>query len=509
MAVHHVELFMTRKSVRQGIIGLVVVLGVATVASAADAGLSAAIEKIVSSAGKMKVGVRVEALGPKPTLIFDYNSSESFKPASNQKIVTTAAAMCLLSPDFTYRTILAVRGDDLVIIGSGDPSCGDPLMAQEAKQPITAMFHEWAERLKAAGITTIRGHLLFDDSIFDEEYVLASWTRQFNMLAGYCAPVGGLNFNDNCVGVVVKPGAEGIGSPAEVTLVPGTSWIRLENTAKTAKSGEPLVKRQGSGALTITVSGSVSKANDPRTGLPIPITDPGMFFASACRTALAAQGITILGETKRARVRLVNGGLPADLRPVAVHERKMSEILWRVNKSSLNMFAEAVLKTVGAYAGREATPGVGSYETGRAATQRFLDSLGVPRGSYVIDDGSGLSHDNRVTPVMLTALLKHMNNHPRRKEWWSNLAVPGEKTGTLRRRMKDLAGKVFAKTGHISGVSTLSGYVVGADKQVYVFSVLCNETTGAKVSPHTIQDGICRQLASWGAPAAKKNAKGG
>lgn len=500
---------MTRKSVRLGIIGLIAILGCVPVASADDAGLSAAIEKIVAGAGKMKVGVRVEALGPRPTVLFDYNSGESFKPASNQKIITTAAAMCLLSPDFTYRTILAIRGDDLVIIGSGDPSCGDPLMAQEAKQPITAMFHEWAGRLKTAGIATIRGDLLFDDLIFDEEYVLASWKKQFNLLASYCAPVGGLNFNDNCVGVVVKPGAEGIGSPAEVTLVPGTSWITLENTAKTAKSGEPLVKRQGSGALTITVSGSVSKPNDPRTGLPIPITDPGMFFASACRTALAGKGIEILGQTRRARVRLVNGGLPVDLRPVAVHERKMSEILWRVNKSSLNMFAEAVLKTVGAYAGREAAPGVGSYETGRAATQRFLDSLGVPRGSYVLDDGSGLSHDNRVTPVMLTALLKHMNNHPRRQEWWSNLAVPGERTGTLHRRMRDLAGRVFAKTGHIRGVSTLSGYVVGAEKQIYVFSVLCNETNSSKVSPHTIQDGICRKLATWGAPATTKSAKGG
>lgn len=500
---------MTRKSVRVGIIGLVVVLAWSAIGLAAETGLSDAIEQIVAGAGKMSVGVRVEALGPRPAVIFERNSNELFQPASNQKIITTAAAMCLLPPDFSYRTILALRGNDLVIIGAGDPSCGDPLMAQEARQPITAMFHEWAGRLKSAGITTVRGNLLFDDSIFDDEYVLESWKKQFNLLASYSAPIGGLNFNDNCVGVVIKPGDGEIGSAADVSLVPGTSWITLENTAKKAKSGEPLVKRLGKGPLTITVSGSVSKANDPRTGLSIPITDPGMFFATACRTSLAAQGITIHGETRRARIRLASGALPPDLKQVAVHERKLSEILWRVNKSSLNMFAEGVLKTLGAYAGREAAPGVGSYATGRAAIQRFLDVLGVPRDSYVIDDGSGLSHGNRVTPAMITAILKHMNNHPRRDEWWANLAVPGEQTGTLRRRMRDLAGQVFAKTGHIGGVSTLSGYVVGQNKQVYVFSVLCNDTNKTKGSPHSIQDGICRKLASWGATASTRSGQGG
>lgn len=494
---------MPRKLLRKGLIGLFLTGWSCAATLGADPSLASAIEKLVNSAGGMKVGVRIEAVGPAPAIIFEHNAGEQFKPASNQKLVTTAAALALLSPDFTYRTILAVRGRDLVIVGAGDPSCGDPRMAEADKEPITAMFHAWADRLTAAGLTSFEGDLLFDDSIFDDEHIRETWQKQFNLQDWYCAPVGGLNFNDNCIDVVVNPGEGAIGAPALVTLIPGTTWITLQNSAKKAAKGEPIVRRSGTGPLTITVSGSISRPNSPADPLSIAITDPGMFFASACRTALAAKGVFVAGETKRTRIRVEGGRLPADVKVVAVHERKFSDVLWRVDKSSINMFAEAIVKTLGAYAGREDAPGVGTYETGRAAIKGFLDKLGVPPGDYVLDDGSGLSHNNRVTPAMMAALLKYMNGHPRRNDYWASMAVPGEKVGTLRSRMKDLTGQVFAKTGHIKGVSALSGYVVGANRQVYVFSVLCNDTAKAsKVSPHQLQDGICRTLASWGAKSS-------
>lgn len=489
-----------------GVIGLAMLspVGWPEARAAGDPQLADAIRKLVTApgVGKMRVGVRIESLGSEPGLIYERDSTEQFKPASNQKILTTAAAMCLLPEDFTYRTVLAVRGDDLVIVGGGDPSCGDPRMAQAAEEPVTAMFHDWAHKLQTAGITQVRGELLFDDSIFDDEYILASWRKQFNLLDWYCAPVGGLNFNDNCIDVLCQRGEKN-GDPAMVTLIPGTSWITLENKARTAAKGEPIVRLVGKGPITVTVSGSVSRSASPSDPLSISITDPGMFFATACRTSLAAKGIAIVGETRRSRVRSADGSLPGDAQIVGVHRRPLSEILWRVNKSSLNMFAEGVLKTLGAYTGAGDEPRVGSYATGRAAISRYLDTLGIPRESYVIDDGSGLSHNNRVTPASITTVLRHMNSHPRRQEWWSNLAVPGEKTGTLKRRMHDLAGKVYAKTGYIGGTSALSGYVLGPGGRLYAFSVLCNDTGRSKgTSPQKLQDEICRKLATWGATTA-------
>ena len=100
------------------------------------------------------------------------------------------------------------------------------------------------------------------------------------------------------------------------------------------------------------------------------------------------------------------------------------------------------------------------------------------------------------------AILGRMNAHPQRKEWWESLATPGDGVSTLRRRMKDLTGRVYGKTGHIEGVSALSGYVIGREKQVYVFSILCNDKGKAKVAPNDFQDNICRTIANWGAPAA-------
>lgn len=450
--------------------------------------------------GKMRVGVRVETLGPQPILVFEHNSKDLFKPASNQKIITTAAALCLLPPDFSYRTILAVRGKDLIVIGSGDPSFGDSRLARSANAQMTAVFHEWASKLKAAGINRIEGDLLFDDFAFEQQFVHPNWVTRFNLQTWYSAPVGGLNFNDNCVDVVIKRGA-GAGKPAEVTLVPATPWVKLQNKALTAAKGEPTVKRIGESPMTISVSGSVSKGNSAESPLSIAVTDPGAFFASTCRTVLAGEGIGIVGETKRQQICQAGQELPADLKVVAVHEAKLKDILWRINKSSMNMFAEALLKSLGAFQGAGRPPRQGTLENGQATVRQFLGSLGLADELHVIDDGSGLSHENRLAPTVLVRVLQHMNRQPCRETWWDNLAEPGETDSTLSKRMKSMKGKVFAKTGHISGVSTLSGYVIGANQQKYAFSVLCNDTAkaGAKSGGgNKIQDEVCRILATWG-----------
>jgi D-alanyl-D-alanine carboxypeptidase/D-alanyl-D-alanine-endopeptidase (penicillin-binding protein 4) len=261
--------------------------------------------------------------------------------------------------------------------------------------------------------------------------------------------------------------------------------------------------------MSITVSGSVSKAGDPNDPLSIPVFDPGVFFASTCRTSLTAKGIRVNGEMRRVRVRLADGSLPQDLEVIATHESRLGDFLWRVNKSSQNLFAEALLKSVGTYTDRCGEHVPGSYEAGRAAVREFLTSIDAKQEGVVIDDGSGLSHSNRVTPAVLTAVLRHMDRHGQRSLWWSSLAVPGEQVGTLRKRMVPLEGSVFAKTGYIGGVSALSGYVVGPGQRGYAFSVLCNDTGKAKggtTAARKLQDSICELLASW---EPKSDAVGG
>jgi D-alanyl-D-alanine carboxypeptidase/D-alanyl-D-alanine-endopeptidase (penicillin-binding protein 4) len=376
-------------------------------------------------------------------------------------------------------------------------------MAKAADEPITAIFRDWAARLKQLGITEIKGDLLFDDTIFELEHVHPSWQGRFNLQQWYTAPVGGLNFNDNCLDVLIKP-AKTVGRQAAVTLIPNTPWTILVNKTKTAKKGEPLISRSGDGPITVTVSGKVSRPNSEEDPFSLTIDDPGQFFAATCRTVLAARGVKIRGETKRRRVRLADGSLPKDLKVVAVYERKLKDMLWRCNKSSQNMFAEALFKTIGYHKSNPAAR-VGSNKTANAAVLAFLDELGLDTEGMVIDDGSGLSHENRCTPDAIARVLMLMHYTSMAEVYRSSMATPGEPVGTLRKRLKDLAGKVFAKTGTISGVSALSGYVDGPDDRQYAFCVLCNDTHRAKggtSAARQVQDAVCRKLATW-KPAEK------
>lgn len=469
------------------------------VASTARSPLAERIDRLVKDPGlgKMRVGIRVESLGSQGGLVYESNSREPLHPASCQKLVASSAALCMLPSDFKYRTAIGRLGRDLVIIGAGDPGFGDPRLAKRAKTTITGVFHDWAERLKAAGITRIDGDLIFDDFVFDQQHMHPKWPSMFNLQDWYTAPVGGLNFNDNCVDVVVRRGPAN-GAPAEVILVPPSTYCTVENKAVTGAKGEPAIRRSGDGPIKIVVTGQVSRSASPDAGVSLPISDPGMFFASAARTALAAKGIEITGATRRQRVREADGMTPAGLQILAIHEQTLPELLWRMNTTSLNMTAEAMLKTLGAYSREGRIVQEGSLATGRAAVAKFLGSLGMSENLYVMDDGSGLSRDNRNSAIVFTAILKHMDAHPQREVWWQSLAEAGDQAGSLKRRMKDLGDKVFAKTGHISNVSTLSGYVLGPNSRRYAFSVLCNDTSRAKGGgAHGLQDGLCRLLATW------------
>ncbi len=459
------------------------------------------IDRLVREPGaaRLKVGVRVELLGPRGGLVYECNSRAALAPASNQKLVTTAAAACMLPADFRYRTLLCRLGRDLAIIGAGDPVFGDPRIARRDGKAITRVFHEWAERLKAAGVKRIEGDLIFDDFIFDQQHVHPKWPGMFNLQSWYTAPIGGLNFNNNCVDVVVQRGPAN-GSPAVVTLIPNTTYCTLVNKAVTGGKGEPLIGRGGEDPITVTVSGTVSRSASFDSPFSLPIVDPGMFFASAARAVFAAEGIEVVGRTRRQRVREVDGMVPSNLQIVAIHEQSLPDVLERANYHSLNMAAEGLLRTVGAYSQEGKIVRQGSLETGRATVAKFLGSLGLGPELYVVDDGSGLSRDNRAAAVVYAAVLKHMDAHPQREVWWNSLAEAGGSEGSLKRRMRDLNGKVFAKTGHINNVSALSGYVVGPGSRRYAFSVLCNDTYRVKDGPssaHALQDGLCRLLAAW------------
>lgn len=471
-------------------------------APAADADPAGRIAALVNGIkpGSMRMGLHVVDAATGADVIA-VDADGALKPASNMKVVTAAAALDILPGSFRFRTVLAVRGNDLVVIGSGDPSFGDPKIAAARRQQITAAFHDWAARLKARGLTEIAGDLIIDDSVFESQRVHPSWDRD-QLDSWYCAPVGGLNINDNCIDVQISPGKPG--EPAAVKVVPGNTYVTIQNQAKTGGKQTASIRRPRNEPVYV-VSGLCKFAS---TFQAITVPDPGMLFGSALKTTLAADGINIRGTVRRERVRDGLGNPPGNCSVVAVQENGIDDSLGRMLKDSQNLFAECVLKTIGFQrSAAETGNGEGSYVSGRRALAEYFKKIGAPVAQDVyIDDGSGLSHRNRVTPRLMTHVLRHMFRHPRSKEFIANLPVAGE-DGTLKRRMHDVDGRVRAKTGYINNVHALSGFVYGKSGRVYCFSILANDVRGGDAKAR--MDDICRALVDDNATerVSRKNEK--
>lgn len=456
------------------------------VASKGDS-LPAQLEKILTSHGqpKARVGGRVVEL-PSGKVLFDLDGERPMVPASNMKLIIMCAALDALGKDYQYKTTLAMRGNDLVVIGAGDPTLGDERIAEIQGKPITEVFRAWAAKLKAAGITQIKGNLVIDDSLFDRQWVHPSWPPpQFQ--AWYEAPIGGLNFASNCLDVRVQPTKKG--QPPSVSFVPPNAMFAVNNKSVTGAKSTVSASRTREGD-TIVVSGIVSR--ESKLG-PITVRDPGLYFGHVLKTVLAANGIRVDGKVIRISGRLDPAKLPGDCKLIDTYRAPITWALARCGKQSLGMMAEAIIKLLGSK-----TSGVGSWDSGRAAVKGFLKKAGVPADQVTIDDGSGLSRNNRLSPAATTQVLHHMFNSPGGQfEALLDCLSHAGIDGTLEKRMKfpETKGRVFAKTGYIDGVRTLAGYVQTQSGKWVAFAFYYNQAGSTKPLSN-LQDQACRVLAT-------------
>ncbi|MFH1418795.1 MAG: D-alanyl-D-alanine carboxypeptidase/D-alanyl-D-alanine-endopeptidase [Planctomycetota bacterium] len=455
---------------------------------AAEAALRAELDRTLTGHGmpKVQMGASVVML-PSGEAIYERNATLPLIPASNMKLIVLAAAIDRMGPEHDFTTVLAIRKTDLVVIGGGDPTIGDEAIAKRQGTTITALFHEWARRLTAAGVKQIPGNLVIDDSIFDQQFVHPNWPKD-QYQKWYEAPVGGLNFNANCTSVRVAMGAAG--RPPTASFVPGNTLLSLRNNAVTGKKNTATVSRLR-GTDEITLNGSVARAGVLG---PVTVRDPGLYFAYVLKTVLAAKGIPIHGQVVRERIRRADGSLPNDCHLVAIHRTPLSTAIPRGGKNSLGVTAEAVLKLLGSRQGA-----IGSWQSGRSALRGFLDDVGVAPEQVVIDDGSGLSRKNRISAAAMTRVLHH--TYTAQGGAFASLrdalACAGV-DGTLEKRLRDprTKGRIFAKTGYINGVRTLAGYVHTHSDQWLAFAFYYNQA--AKTRPLTkIQDEACRLLVEW------------
>jgi D-alanyl-D-alanine carboxypeptidase/D-alanyl-D-alanine-endopeptidase (penicillin-binding protein 4) len=433
-------------------------------ASISKADLAGKVETIVASQAQGKVRIAVKIVNPASgSVIYSYNASSPLIPASNMKLVTTAAALNYLGPDFTYPTSVGLIGDSIAVIGSGDPLLGDKLTLQKNKLDARWMLKDIAEILRRNNITTL-SDVIIDSTVFDDERVQPSWPKN-ELNRWYAAEVAGINYNDNCIEII----AETVGSKVELTLDPPTSYVKIINNCKAAaKPPDTVWGARPSGSNIITVAGVCHKKCEP---VRVTIDRPPAFFGFLLAEELKRSGVGIRGQLVEREI------LPQDqFKLLAVYRTSLWEVFERSNKDSLGLAAESLLKTIAAH--RQPSGKGGSWAQGRQFVSDYLVSLGISADQFVIDDGCGLSENNRLSANLLTAILLDIYKKPDWQRFKETLAVGGE-DGTAGKWFDEpkYRGKIFAKTGYIGGVKSLSG-VCTTEAGDRVFSIITNNTNG-------------------------------
>jgi D-alanyl-D-alanine carboxypeptidase/D-alanyl-D-alanine-endopeptidase (penicillin-binding protein 4) len=414
---------------------------------------------------------------------FARNADRLFVPASNTKLVVTAAASVLFPPDSPIETSVFGTGrvadgvlhGDLVVYGRGDPGfserCyGPDTLALGACEQLWTRLDALADSVYAHGIRHVAGTLVGDGSYFDAQFLHPGW-ETYDVNWWYGSPVGALGFNDNSVNLTWAPGPAA-GAPARITLEPDIDALRLENRTRTTDSGSAttLDFYRHPGTLNVWAEGTVAFGRRPSTEY-FALPDPNLYFVEAFRVALARRGVSVAGgiaaTTDSTRYHA------ARETPALVNfaSRSRDDLIFPILNTSQNWFAEMLLKGLGRRAGA-----VGSWETGLAAERRFLiDSVGIDSTAFFLSDGSGLSAGNLVSPRAFAQLLRYMASHPQNAGFLRGLPRSGA-IGSLRTRFTEtpLAGRVVAKTGSIQHVNSLAGYIERPAGGPLVFAVLAN-----------------------------------
>lgn len=426
-------------------------------------------------------GVMVQSLETGEAL-YELNPRRLMMPASSMKIVTLAGAARVLGWDYRFSTTLetaapieegTLRGD-LYVRGGGDPT----INRRNARA--AAVFADWTAALKAAGVHRIAGRIIGDDQAFDDEGLGAGWAWDY-LEAGYAAPVGALQYNEDWAELTVAPAATA-GEPAIVRLSAG-SGLTLVNRAVTSAAGVPETieyrRRLEGPVLEVTGTVPLPDAKDSASApartvaRQVAVVNPTLYFAQSFKDALEAGGVDVEGEAvdfDDIAPSLVGGVARRVL--AAAESPPLRELATVLMKVSQNLYAETLLKAAGTAGG-----GLGTVPAGRAAMRSALAEWIQDEQSLVMVDGSGLSRYNYVTPDLLVRILGGMYSDPGHRDPFVATLPIGGKDGTLAARMRRTRaeGNARAKTGSISNVRALAGYVQTRDGEMLAFSILAND----------------------------------
>jgi serine-type D-Ala-D-Ala carboxypeptidase/endopeptidase (penicillin-binding protein 4) len=407
-------------------------------------------------------------------VIYEKNADSYFVPASNMKLLTAVAAIETLGLDYRFRTVVAAEGDirngtlegDLLILGSGDPTFGARISSWDIERldrgdPL-APLRAWAEQLKHQGLQRIKGDVVGDTSVFGENGLGRGWAWD-DLAWGYAAPITGLPFNENVVVVHLDEGE--VGGTPRVRVEPADAPIRVVSLLRPLQDPveEPIRALRASPETTV-LFGRRNRVGPSTMTLSV---DSPAYFARMFKETLERSGIKVEGQ---ARIRSSRSGESPELKELVVYESP--DLRWVIRvllKVSQNLYAETLVKAMSPAVSAKTT------EEGVRHLEQLLERIGMPREGYVIADGSGLSRYNLLTPNTLVKLLKYAYGRPYREDFVASLPVGGM-DGTLRYRMAGwtASSRAQAKTGSLTNVRALSGYIRRSDGEILAFSLMIN-----------------------------------
>ena len=451
--------------------GVALFLGLCVAPATLSAGdLDGALEALIAGSkidGKVDVSVTIIDAETGETLA-DHDPTKPMIPASNMKLLTSGAALGVLGPDFAFETELFLqrdKGNRLVIRGAGDPALGDPELLSVLNMGVEDFLNLLTKKVVAGG--TPIGEVVADDRIFDREFVHPTWPES-QLNRRYCAEVSGLNFQRNIIAIYAEPGA--VGRPPTVVVEPVSPWIEISNRARSVDKGKQHTAWASRKRDTndIGLHGDIRYSDQP---VEVTIHEPALQLARllADRASHAGAG------SPTARVADPDEDLSGGERIYAIRT-PITTVIERCNVDSQNLYAESLLKRVG----HEVTGSPGSWANGAAVVRmELIERLGPWAGSEItVADGSGMSRENRVTTRAIARWLYELGRDPNIGETFIDSMAEAAEEGTLRKRFRSMRPdhEVRAKTGYLSGVSALSGYVLAPQQgRRVVFSIISND----------------------------------
>jgi D-alanyl-D-alanine carboxypeptidase/D-alanyl-D-alanine-endopeptidase (penicillin-binding protein 4) len=431
--------------------------------------------------------------------LYSHNAQRLFIPASNQKLVSSSVMLEQLGPNYQFRTVIAARGvvaeqtlsGDLAVIGRGDPTASDH-MKGDAMIPM----REIADSLWQRGVRHISGRVVAVGNAFPGPVAGFGWPWD-GLDGSSFAGADELLFNEGLATIRIHAGAN-VGESASIDTKPARTYPSVRNMVTTvarepdAPSGRGGRGGRGGGprvtwyhdttTSTVVVRGQIALGDS--ANITVTQHDPDEAYVAALTEALRDRGIAVDNQD------IPNASAHIDSL-FTVLSVPLSQILPAILKPSQNQIAEVFLRTVGL----ERT-GIGTADSGRRVVERQFAEWKIQPDGFVVRDGSGLSRNDLISPEAVVGILDVMRRSPNFTLFYESLPIAGV-DGTIRTRMKGTPaeGNVHAKTGTLSMVRSLSGYVRTADGRLLEFSTLCNNWTVAQADVDRVADAIAVSLA--------------